>query len=77
MWDIEIETGVTAEHDKRCISQAMLAAVENVRDTEGSFDDFLDQARTDIFPIAVGYIADGLMSCNCEPKPEPTKEESK
>jgi hypothetical protein len=58
------------QHDKRCIAAAMIAAVENVRDWDG--DDAPELADVNLYEIAIGYLADELMSCRCATPPKVT-----
>jgi hypothetical protein len=57
-------------HSRKCLAAAVIAAVENLRDEEGSSDLAFRLAMQD-GPLAVadGYLADGLMTCIC-PEPE-------
>ncbi len=55
-------------HDKRCLANAIICAVENYRDTEGLTDlDFRISAQNNTFLAeADGYLADGLADCRCD-----------
>lgn len=53
-------------HTRRCISNSMIAAIENWRDDEYATDaEFLTAAQGKIFATAEGYLAEGLMTCIC------------
>jgi hypothetical protein len=56
-------------HSKRCASAALIAAIENLRDLE-NFSDLefrLAIQANDPKEMADGYLADGLISCQCPP----------
>lgn len=54
-------------HTKRCLANALICAVENIRDDEGQSDtDFRLAAQDNIFlREADGYLADGIATCLC------------
>jgi hypothetical protein len=55
-------------HNRYCLAAAMKAAIENFRDSISvSPADFVEFAQRDILTTAEGYLADGTMSCTCNP----------
>lgn len=57
----------TYTHDKHCVAAAVIAAVENLRDSEGMTVEEFAAAVTDGTPArwAESYLADGTKSCEC------------
>lgn len=66
-------------HDKRCLANAIINAVENLRDTEG-FSDLnfrLSVQTNEALEMADEYLRDGMVTCICAapwPQPECTHE---
>lgn len=59
------------DHDKSCYAEAVIAAVQNLRDDEsiGRFDFAMAVQggghETDLKNVAIGYLLDGTMTCTC------------
>lgn len=49
-----------SEHTKTCQAEAIICAVENVRDQPGARMEGRDYAE-----MAAGYLADGTKTCEC------------
>lgn len=57
--------GKTVKHDRRCLANSAIAAVENHRDSEWtSYEEFLT-GLDHIREIAQGYLDDEIMTCTC------------
>lgn len=65
-------------HSTRCLAQAVISAVENIRDEEVWTDEgktrrlTVDEFRArmaDVVAVADGYLADGLQDCRCHVAP--------
>ncbi len=55
-------------HSVRCASSAMIAAVENLRDSsDSSVDFYLLMQDGNAWSEALGYLRDGIADCRCEP----------
>ena len=54
-------------HSKRCLAEAIISAVQNIRDNR-QIDDLafrLAAQRNEFLPEADGYLNDGLQTCTC------------
>jgi hypothetical protein len=56
-------------HDKHCYAQAVISAVQNIRDNPNvsSLDFALDVQESGLRDVARGYLNDGLQTCTCIP----------
>lgn len=55
-------------HDKKCMTRALICAVENARDSQTSNDaqPLIDMMRTGVLVVwANEYLASGLVTCTC------------
>jgi hypothetical protein len=59
-------------HTVRCLSKAVIAAVENVRDYETAYAYSPEAFRlVDFVELAEGYLSDGTHTCYCDSRTNP------
>lgn len=58
-------------HSKSCLAEAVISAVQNLRDTEGETDHEFRLAMQDNYQLELAdeYLNTGLQTCTCPPCP--------
>ena len=55
----------TVKHTRACLAKSMIAAIENFRDADWTDHEAFAALSRDVMTTAEGYLADGLMTCQC------------